>query len=169
MPQQVRGIPLHHDFRFKVQPSGEAEILMERPGVTVGTAVFAPAVRIQAVSKANVGAVVLGDDRAALVVKKLSPRIRRIGIESVGIVLVVKRDETVGRVESRSSSSNRLGHTDLLNAGIFACVPRPETTVFVSNAGASLPLFLLLFLAFLGTFLGTLAVSSSHFVFLQDR
>ena len=59
--QYLRCIFFDHDLGFKIQSGREAEVLMCRPGVAVNAAMLAASIRIDASIKADIGAVVVGD------------------------------------------------------------------------------------------------------------
>ena len=61
LAQQFRRLRLHHDFRLKVQPRGEAQIFVKGTRVTINTTRFAAAIRVDAVREGHIGAVVLRD------------------------------------------------------------------------------------------------------------
>src|SRR5436190_24294589 len=62
LAKQLGGILLDDDLRLEVEASGEAEVFVGRPSEAVDAAVLTSAIRIDAVSEADVGAVVVGDD-----------------------------------------------------------------------------------------------------------
>ena len=68
--KQFGRVLLDQDTRFKVQPGGKPEVLVRRARITVGAPVLAPAVRVDAVREAHVGAVVPGDDGAGGIPEK---------------------------------------------------------------------------------------------------
>ena len=72
--QQFRRIVFHHDLGFEIEPGREAEILVIWPSVAIGAAVLAAAIRIDAVREADVGTVVVGDDRARVIDEELRAR-----------------------------------------------------------------------------------------------
>jgi len=84
---------------------------MIRAGVTVTAAVLAAAVRVDARSKTDVGAVVVRDDRDTGV--SIEPRLRRriVRLVSLGIPFVHRVLEAVRRIFRRPTSANGLAHT----------------------------------------------------------
>ena len=89
--QQLGRAVLDEDFGLEVEPGREAQVLVRRPGVAVAAAVGAAAVGVDAVAEADVGAVVLGDDRLRLVGQILGRRPAELGqvLVIVGDVLEI--------------------------------------------------------------------------------
>jgi hypothetical protein len=58
LAKQLRGALLHQDLGLEVEAGGVAEVLVGRPRIAVGAAVFAPAIGVQARVEGNVRAVV---------------------------------------------------------------------------------------------------------------
>lgn len=65
--EQLRGTVFGHDLRFEIETGIETEILVVGAGVAVGAAMFAPAVGIETVGEADVGALIGGEYRLAFV------------------------------------------------------------------------------------------------------
>ena len=66
------------DFRFKIETSGETEVIVCQPGVTVDAAMFAAVVGIGAESEAHIGTVVFGEDGTTAVNEKLRQMARSV-------------------------------------------------------------------------------------------
>ena len=110
--QQVGRVFLDHDFAFKVQPGGEAQVFMRWPGVTVDASVFTAAIRIDAGFEPDVWAVIVTDDGTGSVLKELRPGqgiLFRITFE---IGLEMDFIKAVGRVAACAACGERVaGHT----------------------------------------------------------
>ncbi len=86
LPQQLGRVLLHDDLRLEIEACGEAEVLVGGTGIAVDAAVLATAVRIETRIEADVGTVVVGDDRARRIAKiDRAPR-RRLLVD-VGVVV----------------------------------------------------------------------------------
>ena len=87
---------------------------MARPGVAVGATVLAAAVRIDAVAKRNIGAVVFGDQALRNVGEKLrgnSPVVGRgrfLVLKLLPIVLQAHRFKSIKRGNLRTATDNAL-------------------------------------------------------------
>ena len=87
---------------------------MCRPRITINAAVLATAIRIQACLKADIRAVVAGDDRLRTVAKELRNASRpflivKIAVNNIDILEInMQFVETVCRAPRRASSANRL-------------------------------------------------------------
>ena len=101
--QELRRVLLHHDFGFEIQAGGKAQILVERPGVAVNTAMLATPVRIHARFKSDVGTVIAGDDRAGAVLEELRARQRIFLGIPIRVAFEMNRFEPVGRVHRRAA------------------------------------------------------------------
>jgi hypothetical protein len=94
---QERGrLGLDHELRLEVGARAQAEVLVAGAGVAVGAGVEAAPVRVDAPAEADVGAFVLGQNRAAAIFVDLGHRRRRLAQ-----VLDARREPGVGRVLGR--------------------------------------------------------------------
>ena len=67
--KEPRGVRLDHDRRFKIDPGGEAQVLVGGAGIAVDAAVFASPVRVQAECERDIRAVVPYEDRPGAVLE----------------------------------------------------------------------------------------------------
>ena len=81
LPEQLRRGRLHDDAPLEVGPRAEREVLVGGACVAVGAGVEAAAVRVHAPGEAEVGAVVLREDRARRVLVDVQRRVRRFPLE----------------------------------------------------------------------------------------
>ncbi len=98
LAQQLRGSLLDDDLPVEVGPRAEAEVLVRGSGVAIGAGVKAPTVGVHAPVEADVRAVVVREDAAALVLVDLELRQGRLAVE----ILDVGRRPRIGRVRERA-------------------------------------------------------------------
>jgi len=65
--EQLRGIGLHYNFGFEVDPRRKAQELVRRPGIAVDAAVLAATIEIDTVSEGDIWAVILCEHRPGVV------------------------------------------------------------------------------------------------------
>ena len=70
-PQKNRRVLLHHDFGFEIQTGREAKVFVRGAGITIDTAVFAAAIRIDTGFETDIGTVVVGNDALGVVFEEL--------------------------------------------------------------------------------------------------
>ena len=105
--QEFGRIFLDHDFGLEIEPGGEAEIFVERAGVTIDAAVLAAAIGIDAGFEADVGAVVVGNDGAGAVFEELGARRRVFFGIPVGVGFEVEFLEAIGRIAGCAAGRGR--------------------------------------------------------------
>src|SRR5262249_11117527 len=113
--QKLWSISFHHDPRFEIEPRGESEVFVERPGITVDATVLAAAIRIDAVREANIRAVVGRNQLFGAILKEKRFRRRPFWIDPGRILLVVERNEAVRGIVATPAPADRLRHTATLN------------------------------------------------------
>ena len=107
--QQPGGAELDEDFGLEIKAAVPAEVVMVGTRVTVGAAVFAAAIGVQAGRERNVGAVVVSENGFARIEEKLRAWMRLFLGWRVGVGLAMKAFETVGRVEQGAAMGKRRG------------------------------------------------------------
>src|SRR5205807_5256119 len=88
------------------QSRGKAEVLVAWPGVTIGAAMLATAIRIDAGTEAHVRAVVSGNDRPGRVFQELRFWTGLANALVVKFRLIAQALEAVGRVDGHAAPVN---------------------------------------------------------------
>src|SRR5262249_18148404 len=96
--KQFWGVSLDENLRLKIKARRQAEIFMCWPGVAISAAMFAAAVRVYAMGKADVGALIRNDYRSTGIAEKLSAWRRLLIRWRVGVRFMVNRDKAIRRV-----------------------------------------------------------------------
>ena len=90
---------LHQDPAFEIQPGGEAEVFVGRPGIAINAAVFASAIGIDAGIEADVGTVVIGNDAGGCILRN-SVEARDPPPDSIPVTFQLEFLEPVDRFEA---------------------------------------------------------------------
>ena len=109
--EQGRRAILDEQLALEVEPCGETEIGMARPGVAVNATVFAAAIGVDRPVERNVGRFVLRDDRARPLERHF--RLQRgnglVALPAVVEILSLDDLETAGRVRGRAAAAPEIG------------------------------------------------------------
>ena len=117
--QKLGRVFFHHDFGLEVQAGGESEIFVKWPRIAINAAVLTAAVRIGAGFEADIGAVVVRNNRGRPIAEKLGARKRIILRIPIRVGLQMDFFEAVGRVGFRSAMGSGVNFQG--SASSFQC------------------------------------------------